>query len=252
MSCQYIALGGNLGPVAATFREALNRLSNSGIPVVAVSSFHDTTPVGEHAGATYLNAAAQIESTLSPLELLDQLQAIERALGRTRSLHWGPRTLDLDLLFFDELILDSPRLTIPHPAAWYRRFVLDPLVEIAPDFVHPVKQATIRQLREQLLPRPLSVELAGLPPESEAILKRSLLPEFPQVQFGSWHADYGEPRDWPAENASPASLIIWFGQDDAGRIQFEQLPLMSRFDARTTAMEPLTLVRNLLHAALGE
>src|SRR5262249_8868148 len=167
----YISLGANLGDVAATFDGALERLvGSSGAEVISVSGYHRTVPIGDQAGAQFLNAAAAIETSLSPEALFDRLQAIELESGRVRTVRWGPRTLDLDLLFYGSEIIELPRLTIPHPAAWYRRFVLDPLVEIAPRFVHPERQADIQTLRARLLARPLVAAFAGGPSEARSAL----------------------------------------------------------------------------------
>ena len=191
----HISLGGNSGPVAQAFEQALRRLLNTGACcVVAVSSSHATTPVGDQAGAVFLNAAAELETALSPLELLDRLQSVERDLGRTRATHWGPRTLDLDLLFWGSRIIDSPRLVVPHPAAWYRRFVLDPLVEIASRFVHPVKEVEICALRDRLLARPLRVSLAGGTSDDKTELIGLLSASFAAIEFSDW--DSLKNGDW--------------------------------------------------------
>ena len=116
-----------------------------------VSSFHETEPVGGPPGqGKYLNAAAVLETTLDPLELLQVLQEIEAQFGRVRTVRWGERTLDLDLLLFDDRIIDTPELTIPHPRLRVRRFVLEPLAEIAPEAVDPVTKRTIADLLADL------------------------------------------------------------------------------------------------------
>ena len=116
--------------------------------VVAVSGFYDTEPVGYLDQPPFLNAAALLQTALAPLELLHALLGIERDHGRDRShgIVKGPRTLDLDLLLYDGLVLAMPELTIPHPEMHVRRFVLEPLAEIAPDLWHPAEHATVGQL----------------------------------------------------------------------------------------------------------
>lgn len=251
----YISLGGNSGPVAATFELALERLPGAGdCQVVAVSSFNKTAPVGDHAGAGFLNAAAELQTALTPLQLLDKLQAIERELGRTRTIHWGPRTLDLDLLFWESQIINSPRLVVPHPAAWYRRFVLDPLVEIAPHFVHPVKQLDMTTLRARLLVRPFRVSVAGGTFENKSELIRRLSTDFPDVVFSDWD---------PSAESEPA-LIFWLGSpvgsvkvgSTAGSAAgassgFEGLPAVPRIDTTSQTQPIHDFARYVIQAAQG-
>lgn len=154
-----IGLGGNLGDVASTFCSALQRLARDGVTVSAVSRLYRSAPVGPDAGDAFHNACAVIETTLSPRELLHSLQELETAAGRTRDVRWGARTLDVDLLTYDDLTLNEADLTIPHPGVVYRRFVLDPLAEIAPQLVHPVAGRSIAELRQRLLHRPLPLRL---------------------------------------------------------------------------------------------
>lgn len=124
---------------------AIGRLRASpGVTGVLVSSFYETQPVGGPAGqGLYLNAAARVDTTLPVQDFFDLLRRIESDLGRTRAQHWGPRTIDLDLLLFDDLVLHNPELTVPHPRLHERRFVLEPLAEIAPEVIHPLFQSSI-------------------------------------------------------------------------------------------------------------
>ena len=145
MSSAYIALGSNLGDRAAHLRAALDRLGALGT-VEAVSPFFDTEPVGYTAQPRLLNAAAHLRTDLAPDELMNELLVIEAALGRVRLERWGPRIIDLDLLLYDDLAINTPNLTVPHPRLHERRFVLDPLAAIAPGLIHPVLQKTIGAL----------------------------------------------------------------------------------------------------------
>ena len=164
----YIALGSNLGDRAALLDEAIARLRlQPGIEVISVSSHHETEPVGGPAGqGKYLNAVAHLRTTLTALQLLHVLQAVETQLGRVRTERFGPRTIDLDLLLYGSEILEIHEhgcdLIVPHPRLHERLFVLEPLVEIAPLAVHPLLQSTAKDLLEHLKrPRESRRELAG-------------------------------------------------------------------------------------------
>jgi 2-amino-4-hydroxy-6-hydroxymethyldihydropteridine diphosphokinase len=152
----FVGLGSNLGDREAQIRlaiEALRRVSDT--RVVRVSSVYDTEPVGGVAQPNFLNAVVQLDTQLSARQLLWNLQLIERRLGRVRSQRWGPRTIDLDLLLFGDLVLDEPDLRIPHLELRRRAFVLVPLVELDPLLVHPETGETLLQILSRLDPRPL-------------------------------------------------------------------------------------------------
>jgi 2-amino-4-hydroxy-6-hydroxymethyldihydropteridine diphosphokinase len=134
----FIALGGNVGDVRATFDQAISLLCNdSDIRLTARSSDYRTPPWGVTEQPPFTNAAIAVSTTLAPHALLARAQACERALGRDRDSerHWGPRPIDLDLLAYDDLVLNDATLTLPHPHLFERAFVLVPLAEIAPDRV---------------------------------------------------------------------------------------------------------------------
>jgi 2-amino-4-hydroxy-6-hydroxymethyldihydropteridine diphosphokinase len=135
----YLGLGGNLGDAAQTLRSARKAIGSShGIQELACSSLYRSAPLGPSDQPEYVNAVMAVATSLEPLELLHVLQGIEKAHGRVRTGgRWGPRTLDLDLLLYDEITLDSEELTIPHPGLAQREFVLYPLAEIAPDLYIP-------------------------------------------------------------------------------------------------------------------
>lgn len=135
----YVALGSNLDEPVNQLGRALQALASlTGTRLCQYSRLYTSTPMGPQDQPDYVNAVAQLETTLDPYELLEALQDIEAAQGRTRSgERWGPRTLDLDLLLFGELELDDPRLTLPHPGMHERDFVLYPLAEIAPQLRIP-------------------------------------------------------------------------------------------------------------------
>ena len=157
MVVAYIALGSNLGDRAATLEAAVRRLrAEPGLRVLAVSGWHETDPVGGPAGqGKFLNAAATVETDLSPESLLALLQRIENQFGRVRTVKDGPRTLDLDLLLYGEARIASAALTVPHPRMRERAFVLLPLQELAPECVAPGDLQVLASQR-----------IAPLPPES--------------------------------------------------------------------------------------
>lgn len=147
MPVAYIGLGSNIGDKAANLNRAIEELGKiPGIKVLAVSSIYKTEPVGDIEQEWFLNAAARIETILAPRELLDTLLNIERSLGRVREARWGPRVIDLDILLYDDLVINEEGLAIPHPYLHKRGFVLAPLGEIAPEVIHPVLEKSIKEL----------------------------------------------------------------------------------------------------------
>jgi len=146
----YLSLGSNVGDRAAHLRAAIERLAEAGT-VKATSDFYETEPVGVADQPWFLNCVVALETGQAPRELLAYALAIEEGMGRRRTRDKGPRTIDVDILLFGDRVIDEPGLKVPHPAMHERRFVLEPLAEIAPGILHPTIKKTARQL------------LAGLP-----------------------------------------------------------------------------------------
>jgi 2-amino-4-hydroxy-6-hydroxymethyldihydropteridine diphosphokinase len=151
----FVGVGSNLGDREFLIRNAVEGLR--AVPrtsVLRVSSLYDTDPVGELEQPAFLNAVVWLETELEPRELLWHLLLIEKRMGRVRTQKWGPRSIDLDLLFFGGTVLQDPDLTLPHPEAHRRAFVLIPLQELDADFVHPETGEPIRKMIRRLDPTP--------------------------------------------------------------------------------------------------
>ena len=149
----YLSLGSNLGNREQNLRDAIGRLESVGT-VRSVSSIYETEPVEFTDQPMFLNCAVALETSASPDQLMVQLLEIEKAMGRVRIQKKGPRIIDLDLLLFGDQVGSTPAVTIPHPAMHQRRFVLEPLAEIAPATKHPTLKKTARELLEELPPGP--------------------------------------------------------------------------------------------------
>lgn len=147
----YLSLGSNIGERSDHLREAIERIGAHG-RVLAASSFYETEPVEVTDQGWFLNCALLLETPESPAQLMSSLLAIERQMGRRRVQKKGPRTIDIDILLLGGMIVNSPEVTIPHTAMASRRFVLEPLAEIAPDARHPVLKKSVRELLDGLPP----------------------------------------------------------------------------------------------------
>jgi 2-amino-4-hydroxy-6-hydroxymethyldihydropteridine diphosphokinase len=150
----YLSLGSNVGDREAHLREALARIAETGC-LLAVSSFYETEPVEFTRQPWFLNCALALETSQTPRQLMTAILRIEEEMGRRRVQKKGPRLIDIDILVFvsgeaEVTIIDSEELTIPHPAMHQRRFVLEPLAEIAPELLHPIFKKTISELRDAL------------------------------------------------------------------------------------------------------
>ena len=142
----YVALGSNLGDKEANLRKALELLQERGVEIVKTSTFISTEPYGVTDQPQFLNGVCEVRTSLEPLALLHTLLEIEQEMGRVRLRHWGERNIDLDLLLYEDVVMDTPELKLPHPDMQNRDFVLLPLAEIAPELVHPILQKSIEEL----------------------------------------------------------------------------------------------------------
>ncbi len=153
MSIAYISIGSNLGTREENCKRAINLLINKGLTLLKQSSMIETKPWGAEDQPAFINMAVSVETALPPGNLLNLVKEIETGLGRTETFRWGPRIIDLDILFYDDVVMEEPDLSIPHPRIKDRDFVLRPLAEIAPDFVHPVLKKSNKELLEELINR---------------------------------------------------------------------------------------------------
>ena len=153
MNRVFIGIGSNEGDRLSNISAAVHALSNlSDIRVVQMATIFETEPVGGPPQGPYLNTVVELKTTREPIELFGVLKNIERQLGRQESsLHWAPRTIDLDILLYDDRVIQEQDLVIPHPRMHERQFVLAPLAQLAPGFIHPVLHQSIAALLEQVL-----------------------------------------------------------------------------------------------------
>lgn len=227
-----IAIGGNHESTKAAIDSTLDTLrQRTDVQVIRDSSLYRTAAMGPDAGDAFLNAACLIETTLLPLELLNVLQKLETDSGRTRELHWGPRTLDLDIVFYGHETFESERLTLPHPHCWYRRFVIEPAAEICPETVHPENGFSMIELQERLHATTFPVLLLG--DFDQGSQSNSLRSEYPDVSF---------------EHVAEAVSLPDAGLGIAVTAQSKPLPAMW---LQTSSDSCDVFVRNVLTAARG-
>ena len=146
MRTVYLGLGSNVGDRGKNLAEAIERLAGLGLRIGRVSSIYETEPVGFAAQRWFLNLVVEAETDLFPMQLLARTLKIERLLGRVRTIKNGPRTIDIDILFYGKIVIRSAALEVPHPRLAERRFVLAPLAELAPDLRHPLTHRSVREM----------------------------------------------------------------------------------------------------------
>ncbi len=193
-----IGLGANLGDRQATLSRAVAELASSPTTVLlGQSRWFETAPVGGPVGQTaYLNGAVTLETSLDPLGLFERLRQIEGRLGRQRKVRWDARSVDLDLLLYDDLEFDTPALTVPHPRMAFRRFVLQPAAEVAAEMVHPTTGWSVGRLLAHLDESVPYVAIIGISDTDKARLAEEVVREFgarfladPSVDLAPWAAD---------------------------------------------------------------
>ena len=146
MNKVFLLIGGNIGDRLQNLHQAITLLSATCGPVIQQSAVYETAAWGKTDQAAFLNQALLLTTLLTPQELITTILSVEEQLGRRRMEKNGPRVIDIDIIFYNDLVMHEPDLTIPHPQLQNRRFVLVPLVEIAPEFVHPVFHKTLEEL----------------------------------------------------------------------------------------------------------
>ena len=148
----FLGLGSNIGDRERNLRMAVERLTSREVRILHISRIYETEPLDYKDQAWFLNQVVEAETTLFPMQLLTRIGRVERELGRTRTLRKGPRTIDIDILFYGTAIMETARLEVPHPRIAERRFVLAPLAELAPDLRHPGTHRNVRQMLESAPP----------------------------------------------------------------------------------------------------
>ena len=148
----YLSLGSNIGDREGNLRQAVERLASLDVRVLHASRIYETEPLDYKNQAWFLNQVVEAETALFPMQLLTRIGRVERELRRVRTVPKGPRTIDIDILFYAAAVVETARLEIPHPRIAERRFVLEPLAELAPDLRHPVTHRSVRQMLESAPP----------------------------------------------------------------------------------------------------
>lgn len=218
-----IGLGANLGDRQQTLAQAVQRLRESAGILLDESWWHETSPVGGPSGQPpFLNGAVTIATLLPPEPLLSVLQSIEHELGRQRAERWSARAIDLDLLLYDDLVVDSEHLTLPHPRMAFRRFVLEPAAEIAADMLHPTTGWTVGQLFTHLTTAAPYLAIAGPPGNETTRLARRLAeqsgsrlivdpgPGEPNAEIIARRAELLDRAGWPTDRWTISDF--WFDQ----------------------------------------
>lgn len=231
-----IALGANLGDRKATLSEALKRLdATEGVSVVSRSAWLETPPIGGPGGQPpFLNGAAVLETTLDPQSLARRLQQIETELGRRRLVRWDARAIDLDMLLYEDVAIETPQLVVPHPRMAVRRFVLEPAKEIAGDWIHPTIGWTIEQLWRHLTSATPYLAITGLPGSGKTRLAEALAGQLPVRLI----ADSPPPGGGISGGGAPAGPPAGDSSSPAAAREIEFLVLRQKLLDRKTWRQP--------------
>jgi len=236
----YIGLGSNLGRRKTNILNACNLLAESHhIDLVEVSDLLESSALNSHRQPKYINAVARINTTLPPEQLHQKLTEIEKAIGRTRSTKWSPRTIDLDLLLFGSQIINRPGLTVPHPQMHLRSFVLAGMCRLEPDFLHPVLKKPMRELANRLngenffldSHKPQIISIAGIIGVGKTTLARHLADELHCKQLlEAYDANPFMPALYEGQTQVALDCQLWFllnrtGQLNPGSLQAKELVL---------------------------
>lgn len=218
-----VAMGGNLGDVPAHLRRACAELAeHSGVNGLRGSRLYRSDPMGSAAGDSFWNAACVFDTSLDPEELLAVLQQTEDRCGRVRQTHWGPRTLDLDLILCGDQCVDSETLTVPHPHFWYRRFVLEPLCELIPATIPPGLPVSLDDLAGRLRRRPFRLAVGG-DVELEAV--RAAVADFTLDGNRGGLVIERLAADCDQQVAE-VSLAVWFGPAHSAPVDAGGIPVL--------------------------
>ena len=235
----FIGLGGNSGPVAETFADSLPVMRARGVLVRDVSRLFRTRPMGP-ASAPFLNACVAAETDLPPLELLAALKDIEAAAGREPAERWSARALDLDVLLIDEELIRTPTMSVPHPGVAYRRFVLDPLHDVAAGARVPPTMRTVSELRLRLLRRPLPIALGGGSADERGRIENVIRETFADVRLVS--------ASEAAQGSGDVTIFLLDEPADGSDIGSRGLPVT----VERALGSPENAIRAMLEAMLDE
>lgn len=246
-----LALGSNLGNREELLQTAVRRLnSHQELEIISCSPWHQTQPIGGPANQPlFLNGALLVKTRLTPFQLLEWTQQIEVELGKVSTQRWAARRLDIDLLLYDELIIDTPKLVLPHPRMGYRRFVLEPAAEVSPEMIHPVTGRTIARLLKNLLRRPIYVALAGPVGTHKSALAQKLKNRF-SCQVAADSQQRRSSCDWLVGDTAPDHDLALQNELSLLQTRISILDRSRRENSSAIVVSDFWLNQSLAYAAL--